>query len=186
METKNTFVKKFGTSFLTTLAILAGMWAAFATWTWWSTDFAASQFHNWQAITPNMIASSLLWYVRDASGNNIYWRKYDTTTRTLGQASEFCASKWMWLPSFDQSNYYSANAGTYRWIDTNGTSVVGYSSMTSGSNYHNTWQQYNTNISCSSWHCAYYWLSYPWSWTSYTYAYWYSAYQTVCVYKRWY
>lgn len=75
METKNTFFKKFSKSFLATLAILAGMGAAFAAWTASETSWTETSFNDGQAISNNMISGSMLGYVKNAAGTKLYWKK---------------------------------------------------------------------------------------------------------------
>lgn len=184
METKNTFVKKFWVSFLTTLAILAGMWAAFAAWTASETSWTETSFNDGQAITNNMISWSMMWYVKNASWTKLYWKKLTASQASLWDAARACAEAWMSLPRFDQMTYYSAN--NLSGLDSDGT-VKWINSTANAWSYHKTWEQYSTSISCSTpWYtCGYHHTVTPNSRSNYTYEWGYTLAYYLCVYKQW-
>ena len=184
METKNTFFKKFSKSFLATLAILAGMGAAFAAWTATEVSWTDTSFNDGQAISNNMLAGSMMGYVKNAAGTKLYWKKLTASTSSLGDAARACADAGMSLPRFDQMTYYSAN--NLQGTDSDGV-VKGINSTVNAGSYHKTWEQYSTSISCSTpgYTCGYHHTLTPNSWTNQTYEWGYTLAYYLCVYKQW-
>lgn len=185
METINKMVKKFSSSFLITLAILAGIWVAFAAWTASETEWGDWSFDDGDSITNNMLASTIMWYTKDGSWNKVYWKKFDWTSRSLNDASNFCMSKGMELPTCEQMRYYWAYGSTYKWYDYSWW-FVNFSSMSSPWSYHWCTWQYRTFSSCSTpgYTCWGWYVTIPNSRSSNNNTRWYSTYQTVCVYKQ--
>lgn len=176
METKNTFVKKFGTSFLTTLAIITGMWAAFAAWTATETSWTESSFNDGQAITNNMISALTMWYTKNATWQKVYWRKFNTSTYNLWSAQNLCNDNGMSLPT--TATFKKMYENNYSWIDADAT-YKAFRSISAVNTYHWTQSKHDWPSWNAYYHDAFYTNS-----TNWTYPTWTTAYQVVCVYKN--
>lgn len=159
-----------------------------ATWAWRATetDWSELDFQDWAKITNNMISARLMGFVKDASWNKIYWKKFDTTQRRMDEAVEFCKSKWMVLP--DNMYRDTMHGRNYSWIDFDGN-VKAWQSMLNSTVYH-----YANELSTYSWaggekygfiykplFPSTYWPAneHHWTWAPIS-----SSYEVVCVYKN--
>lgn len=178
-------IKKVSEFILSIVFVLLGIWIAFWAWTAVEQSWVESNMNDWQPITNNMLSAQILGYTKDSSGNKIYWRKFDTTTRTQDQASNFCREKWMVLPRMATRD--SIHRNNYKWFDRDG-------GLKNWQSINGNWTWHWASETSSNWISAYkYWYVYtPWlaGYDLYSnWSYWQlsqpnNPYSVICVYKN--